>query len=83
MKILFCHGWYSVVGGVKLTYFMNAGHEVMNRALDEDDFDAAVRTAQAEYDQQKPDVIVGSSRGGAVALNINSKDTSLVLLCPV
>jgi hypothetical protein len=41
-----------------------------------------VQTAQAEYDQHKPDVIVGSSRGGAVALNINSKDTPLVLLCP-
>lgn len=42
----------------------------------------AVRTAQAEYDQHRPDVIVGSSRGGAVALNIDSKDTPLVLLCP-
>jgi hypoxanthine phosphoribosyltransferase len=39
-------------------------------------------TAQAEFDQHQPDVIVGSSRGGAVALNINSKDTPLVLLCP-
>jgi hypothetical protein len=27
-------------------------------------------------------VIVGSSRGGAVAMNINSGDTPLVLLCP-
>ncbi len=27
-------------------------------------------------------VIVGSSRGGAVAMNIDSKDTPLVLLCP-
>ena len=47
-----------------------------------DAYDAAVRTAQAEYDQHQPDVIVGSSRGGAVALNINSRDTPLVLLCP-
>ena len=37
---------------------------------------------KAEFDQHHPDVIVGSSRGGAVAMNIDSKDTPLVLLCP-
>jgi hypothetical protein len=82
MKILFLHGWHSVVGGVKPTYLKDAGHEVINPALDDDDFDLAVRTSQDEYDQHKPDVIVGSSRGGAVALNIKSGDTPLVLLCP-
>ncbi len=82
MKILFLHGWHSVPGGVKPTSLKKHGHTVINPALDDDDFDAAVRTAQAEYDQHQPDVIVGSSRGGAVALNINSKDTPLVLLCP-
>ena len=40
-------------------------HDVFNPALDDNDFDAAVRTAQPEYDQHQPDVIVGSSRGGA------------------
>ena len=58
------------------------GHSVINPALDDDDFAAAARTAQAEYDQHKPDVIVGSSRGGAVAVNMHSGDTPLVLLCP-
>ncbi|QDV56249.1 alpha/beta hydrolase [Rosistilla oblonga] len=82
MKILFLHGWHSIVGGVKPTYLKDAGHEVINPALDDDDFEAAVSTAQTEYDQHHPDVIVGSSRGGAVAMNIESKDTPLVLLCP-
>ncbi len=82
MSVLFLHGWHSVVGGVKPTYLKDAGHEVSNSALDDDNFDLAVRTAQAEYDQHQPDVIVGSSRGGAVAMNINSGDTPLVLLCP-
>lgn len=82
MNILFLHGWHSVVGGVKPTYLKDAGHEVINPALDDDNFDLAVRTAQAEYDQHTPDVVVGSSRGGAVAMNINSGDTPLVLLCP-
>ena len=82
MTILFLHGWHSVVGGLKPTHLKTHGHEVINPALDDDDFAAAVCTAQTEYDQHKPDVIVGSSRGGAVAMNIESKDTSLVLLCP-
>ena len=82
MKILFLHGWHSVPGGVKPTYLQDHGHEVINPKLDDDDFEAAVRTAQAEYDQHRPDVIVGSSRGGAVAMNINSGSTPLVLLCP-
>jgi hypothetical protein len=81
MKILFLHGWHSVPGGVKPTSLIRHGHEVINPALD-DDFDNAVRTAQAEYDRHRPDVIVGSSRGGAVAMNIDSGSTPLVLLCP-
>jgi hypothetical protein len=82
MKILFLHGWHSVPGGVKPTYLKDHGHEVINPALDDDDFDAAIRAAQAEYDLHQPDVIVGSSRGGAVALSLDSRDTPLVLLCP-
>ena len=58
------------------------GHELINPALDDDDFNAAVATAQAEFDQHQPEVVVGSSRGGAVAMNINSSDAKLVLLCP-
>lgn len=82
MKILFLHGWHSVPGGVKPTYLKGHGHEVVNPALDDDDFAAAVRTAQAEFDQHRPQVVVGSSRGGAVAVNIDSGGAKLVLLCP-
>ena len=82
MLILFLHGWQSTPGGIKPTYLKDHGHEVLNPALPDDDFDAAVRIAQAEFDQHQPDVVVGSSRGGAVAMNINGGDTPLVLLCP-
>ncbi len=82
MKILFLHGWHSVPGGVKPSYLARHGHEVINPALDDNDWDEAVRTAQAEYDRHRPDVIVGSSRGGAVAMNLDSGSTQLVLLCP-
>ncbi len=82
MEILFLHGWNSVPGGVKPTFLQKAGHEVANPALDDDDFDKAVQTAQWEFDKQCPDILVGSSRGGAVAMNISSGETPLVLLCP-
>jgi hypothetical protein len=82
MKILFLHGWHSVPGGVKPTYLAERGHTVINPALDDDDFAAALATAQTEFDKHQPQVVVGSSRGGAVAMNINSGDAKLVLLCP-
>ena len=82
MKLLFLHGWTSTPGGKKPTFLKEHGHEVLNPALPDDDFDEAVRIAQAEFDQHQPDVIVGSSRGGAVAMNIESGDIPLVLLCP-
>ena len=82
MKILFLHGWQSIPGGVKPTFLRDHGHEVINPALDDDDFDAAIRAAQAAFDRHQPDVIVGSSRGGAVAMNLDSHRTPLVLLCP-
>ena len=82
MRILFLHGWTSVPGGKKPAHLKDAGHQVLNPALPDEDFDEAVRIAQAEYDEHQPDVVVGSSRGGAVAVNIDSQDTPLVLLCP-
>jgi hypothetical protein len=82
LRILFLHGWHSVPGGVKPTYLKDHGHTVINPALDDDDFDAAVRTAQDAFDKHQPQVVVGSSRGGAVAMNINSGNAKLVLLCP-
>lgn len=82
MNILFLHGWTSTLGGRKPTYLKDHGHTVLNPALPDDDFDESVRIAQAEFDRHESDVIVGSSRGGAVAMNLDSGDTPLVLLCP-
>ncbi len=82
MKILFLHGWHSVPGGVKPTFLASHGHEVINPALPDEDFEAAVRIAQAEFDRHSPAVVVGSSRGGAVAMHLEAGATPLVLLCP-
>src|SRR5471030_734070 len=82
MIVLFLHGWQSVPGGVKPTYLAQHGHEVINPKLPDEDFEEAVRIAQAEFDKQQPAVVVGSSRGGAVAMNIKIGEARLVLLCP-
>ncbi len=82
MTILFLHGWQSTPGGVKPTYLRDHGHTVLNPALPDDDFELAVSIAQAVYHRHRPDVVVGSSRGGAVAMNFDAGDTPLVLLCP-
>lgn len=82
MTILFLHGWTSVVGGRKPTFLKEHGHEVLNPALPDDDFGESVRIAEAEYNKHQPDVVVGSSRGGSVAINMDNGDTPLVLLCP-
>ena len=77
MIILFLHGWHSVPGGVKST--LSHGPEVLNPALDDNDFNAALATSQAEFEKHQPAVVVGGCRGGAVAMNINIGDPQLVL----
>ena len=69
VKLLYLHGWNSVVGGVKPTYLRSHGHEVIEPELDHEDFEVRLWTAQAAFDQHQPEVVVGSSRGGAVAGN--------------
>ena len=80
--ILFLHGWNSVRGGVNPTYFKEHGHTVLNPKLPDDYLEKAIKIAQAEFDQQQPQVVVGSSRGGAVAMNIDSGTAKLALRCP-
>jgi alpha-beta hydrolase superfamily lysophospholipase len=82
MQILFLNGWRALPGGAKPTFLARHGHAVIAPTLSDDDFDEATRQAQAEFDRQKPEVVVGLSRGGTVAMNINIGQARLVLLCP-
>jgi alpha-beta hydrolase superfamily lysophospholipase len=75
MTILFLHGWQSIPGGIKPTFLAQHGHEVINPKLPDDDFAEAVRIAQDEFDKHQPQAVVGSSRGGAVAMNFESGST--------
>ena len=80
--ILFLHDWHSAPGGVKPIFLAQHGHTVLNPKLPDEDFNLAVKIAQAEFDNHRPDVVVGSSRGGAVAMNMEISSAKLVLLCP-
>ena len=82
MKILFLHGFGSKPGGIKPTFLASHGHEVLNPQLSDDDFEESIRIAQAVIQKNRPDVIVGSSRGGGVAVNIDAQGIPLVLVCP-
>jgi hypothetical protein len=83
MKILFCHGLEGSPSGRKATALRDAGHEVVAPLLPRDDFEGAVRIARQAAEECRPDVIVGSSRGGAVAMRIaDTSPAPLVLLAP-
>jgi hypothetical protein len=80
-KVLFLHG-LSSDGGRKSAYIQSLGYDVLTPRLSDWWFRSAVRTAHDAYDEFQPDVIVGSSRGGAVAMALARSDVPLVLLAP-
>lgn len=82
MKILFLHGLESKPGGTKALALKEAGYEVLNPALPKEPFDIACKIAQDVIYTEKPGVIVGSSRGGAVAMNVDSLGAKRVLIAP-
>ena len=80
-QILFLHGWSSD-GGTKTMFLRGAGYDVTTPALSDLCFWRAVSQARSAYDDLQPDVLVGSSRGAAVAMNLDAKHTPMVLLAP-
>jgi hypothetical protein len=82
MKLLYLHGLGSSPGGRKATFLQDQGFDVVTPALPDEDFAASVRIAQEAFDASPPDAVVGSSRGGAVALGIETGRTPVVLIAP-
>jgi hypothetical protein len=80
--ILFLHGYGARPGGVKPSFLKSSGHEVANPALPDDDFDQAVAVAAEKFAQLRPDLVVGSSRGGAVAMALDLGETPCILIAP-
>lgn len=82
MKVLFLHGLESKPGGNKAKALESAGYEVFNPALPKSSFKESVKIAQDIIDKEAPEYIVGSSRGGAVAMEVDPKNAKLVLIAP-
>jgi hypothetical protein len=82
LSILYLHGLRSRPGGVKPSFLKGKGFDVINPALPDDDFGESVRRAQEAFDAGRPAVVVGSSRGGAVALNMDTASEPVVLIAP-
>ncbi len=80
-KVLFLHG-LSSTGSRKTWFLRSLGYDVMTPRLPDWSFRSAVRTALAACDEFEPDVIVGSSRGGAVGMALARPGVPLVLLAP-
>lgn len=82
MRVLYLHGLHSRPGGVKPTYLRSLGHEVVNPHLPDEDFAESVRRARDAFERGRPEVVVGSSRGGAVALHVDTGPVPVVLIAP-
>jgi hypothetical protein len=82
MKALFLHGLESKPGGTKAKVLSSAGYEVFNPLLPRESFDESIRIAQEVIDNEQPDIVVGSSRGGAVGMCISTRGAPLVLIAP-
>ena len=82
LKVLFLHGLESRPGGTKPSYLEKLGYEVLNPALPKSSWSESQRIAQELIENEKPDVIVGSSRGGAIAMSLDYDLIPLVLISP-
>jgi|TARA_R110001583_G_scaffold21333_5_gene81033 alpha-beta hydrolase superfamily lysophospholipase len=81
MKVLLLHGKESQPGGTKARAIESAGHELINPDL-RTGWPEAVQTAQDAVDEYRPDIVVGSSRGGALAMNIDAGGAPRILIAP-
>jgi hypothetical protein len=81
-RILFLTGEAPANSERKLLVLRESGFLVLAPELPRNGFSASVMIAEMAIEQFRPDLIVGDSRGGAVALNMNSADLPLLLTCP-
>jgi fermentation-respiration switch protein FrsA (DUF1100 family) len=82
MRVLLLHGSDSAPGGAKADFLVAKGCTLVNPALPKASWEESLCLAQDAFDRERPDVVVGSSRGGALAMNLRSGDVRLVLIAP-
>ncbi len=83
MKLFFCHGLEGSPTGRKVQVLRAAGHEVVAPELPRDEFATALNIAEAALRAQRVDALIGSSRGGAIAMRLaRNHALPLILLAP-
>ena len=82
IKILFLHGKEGTPEGSKVTRLREEGFRIIAPVLPKDNWALSIQRAQACFDAFEPDIIVGSSRGGAVACNVEGGNTPKILIAP-
>ena len=82
LKILFLHGKEGTPEGTKPTFLREKGHLVIAPVLPKDDWELSVRRAYDCLNAFKPDVVVGSSRGGAVTCALETAGIPKILIAP-
>jgi len=82
VKILYLHGLGSGPNAYKASLLAQRGHDVSTPRLGDEDFEQSLIEASRALREFKPEVIVGSSRGGSVAMNLDQCTIPLVLIAP-
>lgn len=80
-KILFLHGLWGQ-NSSKPIFLRSLGFEVESPILSDWSFSKSIDSAQEFFNKFSPDIVVASSRGGAVAMNIETLEIPLLLLAP-
>jgi len=82
VKIVFLHGLESSPNSAKVKFLREQGHEVLAPRLDRNDWEQSVMAARDAITAFQPDVVVGSSRGGAVAMVARVSPIPTILIAP-
>lgn len=81
-RVLFLDGLGFNPSGFKPRFMSQLGYDVTAPMLSDQDFEAAVQDAERAMAACVPDVIVGYSRGGGIALRLADRQTPRILIAP-
>ena len=77
--ILFLHGKEGTPTGTKPTFLENNGYRVLAPSLPKNDWQLSCERAKEYIRDFKPDAIVGSSRGGALACGLETSIPKILI----
>ena len=82
VKILFLHGKEGTPEGTKPEFLKANGYRIIAPVLPKDNWGLSLQRAMDCFNNFKPDIVIGSSRGGAIAAAIPTGDVPKILIAP-